>query len=143
MAVTAARSPARLELVGPLAVIPAYSHNTAARLAHRKARLLQQLRQSADDAVGTDRRVVGQTDAVAVVPDRIDAEPLGCDDLPFKVVANHPRLVRTDPEHFHRMFVGPRLGLPEAVLALDLDVVETVFESKPHDFGALRVGCAV
>jgi hypothetical protein len=38
--------------------------------------------------------------------------------------------VRANSEHFHRMGVGPFLGLAEAVLALDLDVVETVFKGK-------------
>ena len=38
------------------------------------------------------------------------------------------------------MGVGPFLGLAEAVLAFDLDVVETVFEGKTQDLGALRLG---
>jgi hypothetical protein len=74
------------------------------------------------------------------VPDRVNAEPLGCHDFPFKIVAEHPGLVRPDAEHFHRMIVGPLLGLAEAVLALDLDVVETVFEGETHDLGTLRLG---
>ena len=41
------------------------------------------------------------------------------------------------------MLVGPLLRLAEAVLALNLDVVETLFESEPHDLGALRLGRAV
>ena len=41
------------------------------------------------------------------------------------------------------MIVGPLLGLAETVLALDLDVVETVFQGEPHDFRALRLGRAV
>ena len=67
----------------------------------------------------------GQANAVAVVPDRVNAEALRADDFPFEVVADHPGLLRPDSEHFHRMLVGPLLGLAEAVLALDLDVVET------------------
>jgi len=67
----------------------------------------------------------GQANAVAVVPDRVNAEALRADDFPFEVVADHPRLVRADSELFHCMLVGPLLGLAEAVLALDLDVVET------------------
>ena len=86
---------------------------------------------------------MGQADAVAIVPDRVDTEPLGCHDLPFRVVADHPGLVRADSEHFHRMLIGPLFGLTETVLVLDLDVVETVFESEPHDLRALRLGCAV
>jgi hypothetical protein len=38
------------------------------------------------------------------------------------------------------MGVGPFLGLAEAVLAFDLNVVETVFEGKTQDLGALRLG---
>ena len=41
------------------------------------------------------------------------------------------------------MHVGLLLGFAEAVLALDLDVVEAVFEREPHDLGALRLGRAV
>ena len=41
---------------------------------------------------------MGQADAVAIVPDRVDAEPLVCHDLPFKVVADHPGLVRADSD---------------------------------------------
>jgi len=55
----------------------------------------------------------------------LNAEALRADDFPFEVVADHPRLVRADSELFHCMLVGPLLGLAEAVLALDLDVVET------------------
>jgi hypothetical protein len=50
---------------------------------------------------------------IAVVPDRVGAGPLRCHDLPFKVVADHPGLVRPDSEHFHRMSVGALLGLAE------------------------------
>ena len=42
-----------------------------------------------------------------------------------------------------RVHVGLLLGLAEAMLALDLDVVETVLEGEPHDLGALRLGRAV
>jgi hypothetical protein len=84
----------------------------------------------ADDAVGADWAVGRQADAVAVVPDRVDAEPLRCHDLPFKVVADHPGLVRPDSEHFHRMSVGALLGLAETVLALDLDVIKAVLELR-------------
>jgi hypothetical protein len=38
------------------------------------------------------------------------------------------------------MIVGSLLGLAEAVLALDLDVVETVFEGETHDLGTLGLG---
>jgi hypothetical protein len=38
------------------------------------------------------------------------------------------------------MIVGSLLGLAEAVLALDLDVVEIVFERETHDLGTLRLG---
>jgi hypothetical protein len=38
------------------------------------------------------------------------------------------------------MIAGSLLGLAEAVLALDLDVVETVFEGETHDLGTLRLG---
>jgi hypothetical protein len=38
------------------------------------------------------------------------------------------------------MIVGSLLGLAEAVLGLDLDVVETVFEGETHDLGTLRLG---
>jgi hypothetical protein len=41
---------------------------------------------------------------------------LGCHDFPFEIIADHPGLVRPDPEHFHRMIVGSLLGLAEAVL---------------------------
>jgi hypothetical protein len=82
----------------------------------------------------------GQADAVAVVPDCVNAEALRGDDFPFEVIADHPGLVRANSEHFHRMGVGPFLGLAEAVLALDLDVVETVFKGKTQDLGALRLG---
>jgi hypothetical protein len=41
------------------------------------------------------------------------------------------------------MIVGSLLGLTEGMLALDLDVVETVFEGEPHDLGALGLGRAV
>ena len=73
----------------------------------------------------------------------MNAKTLRGDDFPFEVIADHPGLVRANSEHFHRMGVGPFLGLAEAVLALDLDVVETLFESEPHDLGALRLGRAV
>jgi hypothetical protein len=73
------------------------------------------------------RRVAEAADAVTVVPDRVNAEPLGCHDFPFKIVADHPGLARSDAEHFHRTIVGSLLGLAEAVLTLNLDVVETVF----------------
>src|SRR5689334_15782246 len=74
------------------------------------------------------------------MPNRVHAEPLGCYNLPFKVVADHPGLLRADAEHFHRMIIGPLLGLAEAVLALDLGMVETVFEGEPHDLA--RCGSA-
>jgi hypothetical protein len=48
---------------------------------------------------------------------------LGCHDFPFKIVADHPGLVRPDAEHFHRMIVGSLLGLAEAVLGKAMDVV--------------------
>jgi hypothetical protein len=38
----------------------------------------------------------------------------GCHDFPFKIVADHPGLVRADAEHVHRMIVGSLLGLAEA-----------------------------
>ena len=64
------------------------------------------------------------------------AEPLRRDDLPFEIVADHPRLARADPEHFHCMTVSSLLGLAEPVLALNLDVVETVFEGETYNLGA-------
>ena len=70
----------------------------------------------------------------------MNAEALRGDDLPFEVIADHPGPVRADSEHFHRLVVGSFLGLAEAVFALDLDVVETVFKGEPHDLGALRLG---
>src|SRR6516162_7064822 len=51
--------------------------------------------------------------------------------------------MRPDSEHFHGMSVGALLGLAEAVLALDLIVIEAVFKGEPHDLGALRLGSAV
>jgi hypothetical protein len=48
--------------------------------------------------------------------------------------------VRPDAERFHRMIVGSLLGLAEAVLDLDLDMVETVFEGETHDLGTLGLG---
>jgi hypothetical protein len=62
------------------------------------------------------------------------------DDLPFEIVADHPRLARADPEHFHCMTVSSLLGLAEPVLALNLDVVETVFEGETYNLGALLLG---
>ena len=41
------------------------------------------------------------------------------------------------------MNIGLLLGLAEAVLALDLDVVEAVLQREAHDLGALRLGRAV
>ena len=41
------------------------------------------------------------------------------------------------------MAIGLLLGFAEAVLALDLDVVEAVRQGKALDLGALRRGCAV
>ena len=64
-------------------------------------------------------------------------------DLPFEVVAHHPGLVGLDLESFHRVQIGPLLGLAEPALALDLDVVEPVCEFEPFDLGALRVSRAV
>jgi hypothetical protein len=70
--------------------VPAINQsNATARLAHQEARLQRQFRQAADDAVGPDRGVPGQPDAVTVVPDRVNAEPLGCHDFPFKAGAGH------------------------------------------------------
>ena len=51
--------------------------------------------------------------------------------------------MRPDSEHFHGMGVGTLLGFAETVLALDLNVVEAVFEAELHDLGALRLACAV
>jgi hypothetical protein len=53
------------------------------------------------------------SETCAVVPDRVDAEPLGCYDFPFKIIADHPGLMRADAEHFYRMIVGPLLGLAQ------------------------------
>jgi hypothetical protein len=41
------------------------------------------------------------------------------------------------------MIVGSLLGLAEAMLALDLGVVETVFEGETHDLGTLGLGSPV
>src|ERR1700719_1688324 len=95
------------------------------------AGLRQQFRQAADDAVGADRRIRGQPDAIAVVPDRVDPEALRRDDLPFEIVADHPGVLGPDPERRHRMAIGLLLGFAETVLALDLDVVEAVLERAP------------
>src|SRR6202030_102158 len=103
----------------------------------------QQLGQRADDAVGPDRRTLGQPEPVAVIPDRIDAEALRRDDLPFEIVADHPGLVRRDAERSERMAIGLLLRLAEAVLALDLDVVEAVLQGKALDLGALRRSRAI
>jgi hypothetical protein len=65
--------------------------------------LLQQLREAADDAVGADRRVGRQADAVAVVPDRIDAEPLRRLDFPFQMVADQSGIRGFDAERTHRV----------------------------------------
>jgi hypothetical protein len=43
-----------------LVAVPAINQsNATARLAHQEARLEQQFRQAADDAVGPDRRIAG------------------------------------------------------------------------------------
>jgi hypothetical protein len=81
------------------------------------------------DAVGANWGIGGQADAVAIVPDRVNAEALRGDHY-SRFVADHPGVVQADSELFHCMLVGPLLGLAEAVLALDLNVVETLFESE-------------
>src|SRR5580700_113954 len=105
--------------------------------------LREQFRQGADDPVGADWRIRRQADAIAVIPDRIDAEPLRRDHLPFEIVANHPGVVRRDPKRGERVTIGLLLRLAEAVLALDLDVVEAVLQCETHDLLALRLGGAV
>ena len=111
-------------------------------------------RQAADDAVGADGGIGGQADPVAIVPDCVNAEALRGDDFPFEVVADHPGVVRADSERFHRMIVGPLLGLAETVLALDLanrttfarcdSAAPLVISANltPSSFSRSRVSCA-
>ena len=78
-----------------------------------------------------------------VDPDRVDAEPLRRHDFPFQIVADHPGLGCGDAERLHGVQIGALVRLAEAVLALDLDVIETVRQRKAFDLGALGAGGAV
>src|SRR5262249_45429610 len=109
----------------------------------QRVRLGQQLGERADDAVGPDRATGGQAGSVAVVPDRVDPEPLRGNDLPFEVVADHPCLLRPDAECLHSMGVGTFLRFAEAVLSLDLNMVEPLFEGEAGHLRALRLGGAI
>ena len=72
---------------GRLLAPPAKDQSAAARLRKQRVRLLQQFRQTADDAVGPDWGVWEQADSVAVVQNRVNAKPLRCRDLPFEATA--------------------------------------------------------
>ena len=72
---------------GRLLAPPAKDQSAAARLRKQRVRLLQQFRQTADDAVGADWGVWEQADSVAVVQNRVNAKPLRCRDLPFEATA--------------------------------------------------------
>src|SRR5215469_16905446 len=97
----------------------------------------QQLGQPPDNAVGAGRRIRRETLPVAVVPDRMDAEALGCRHFPFKIVANHPGFRGLNPEHRHCMPVGTFFRLAETVLALDLHMIEAMLKGEADQLGAL------
>ena len=77
------------------------------------------------------------------MPDGEDAEALGRGHLPFQVVAHHPGIASLDGEGRHGVAIGAFLGLAEAVLALDLDVVEAPGEVEALDLGPLAFRRAV
>ena len=101
-------------------------------------RLKQQLGQRPDDAVGPGRRIGWQALPIAVVPDRMDAETLRRRHFPFEIVADHPGLSGFDAERVHGVGIGALFGFAESVLALDLNMVEPLCESKPDNLGPLR-----
>src|SRR5215469_8570811 len=92
-------------------------NNAVARPAKRGAGLAQKFQQPANDAVRTDRGSgVSPTLPITIMPDRIDAEPLGRCDFPFEVIADHRGLVRQlDPNCFSRVAVS--CAYPQAALA--------------------------
>src|SRR5262249_61026038 len=98
-------------LVCPFPAAPETNKSNAALLARQEARLRQQFRQAADNAVGTDWGVGRQADAGTVVPDRADAKAPWGDGFPFEGVADHPRPARADYTPLHRILVGAPLRL--------------------------------
>src|SRR5258708_39804963 len=80
---------------------------------------------------------------MGVHPDRVDAEALRHLDLPFQVVADHPGVTGLDAERSHGVVIGSLVGLAKTVLALDLDVIESLRQREALDLAPLRCARAI
>jgi hypothetical protein len=69
--------------------------------------------------------------------------PLWTRDIPFEVVADHPRVYRRDVERLEGTDIDARVGLAEADLAFDENHIEQIGESEAIDLLSLRVGGSV
>src|SRR5689334_20343310 len=102
----------------------------------RTSRLRQQVRQFAADPVGSRGGAFRQSVAMHIHPDRVDTEALGSNDFPFQIVADHPCVRGVDAKRLQCMAIGLLVRLAEALLALDLDMIEAVRQSEALDLGA-------
>src|SRR5260221_12228893 len=89
--------------------------------------------------MGLDGAIRRQSLPIGIVPDRKYPEPLRRRDLPFEVVADHPHVSWFESQCGKRMPIGAFLRLAEALLAFDLNVIETMLEGEARDLCALRL----
>lgn len=84
-----------------------------------------------------DRHIRGRRGDAAIDPDRTQPEPPGDDDLPFKVIADHPGFVRPRVQRVEGKMIRPLVRFADANLAFDLNGREIGGQGEPLDLGAL------
>ena len=87
--------------------------------------------------------ILRQSLSTRIDPDASDAFALRASDIPFEVVANHPRFFSSDVQVAERPRIDPGIGLAEPYFALDQNHVEQRRQIESFDLAALSLAAAV